>query len=253
MESFAASLHILFFILIFSSFVKVFVALNIFRYGLGLTQSGIGIVFFLFSLVLAFFQFAPYLGGHEELMAITSANGASSDHHENRKEVGISELLKNQNYNKIRAIVEPMLRENIDETYLQKFTEIQRLNSVRIQEEQQKNNPAVNNEEGLSKQIHSDPKKSEAELKETRKDQVDAPQKASFPTLLLAYFVTQLSLAFKIGLMLMIPFIVIDVLIVNVLLSLDITQIQQELISLPLKLILFVALDGWALITQKLF
>jgi len=78
------------------------------------------------------------------------------------------------------------------------------------------------------------------------------PAKLSMPKLVVVFLVSELSKAFKIGLALLLPFVLIDILVANVLAVLTVTQIKAQAISLPLKLLLFVAVDGWGLITKNL-
>ena len=67
-----------------------------------------------------------------------------------------------------------------------------------------------------------------------------------------AFIVSQLEDAFRTGFMLLLPLLVVELLVGAVLLSLGATQVDTGLVSLPLKILLFVALDGWALITTNL-
>lgn len=76
--------------------------------------------------------------------------------------------------------------------------------------------------------------------------------KASFPVLVSAFLVSELREAFQIGFLILLPFLLIDFLVVNVLMAVGITQISQAVVALPLKVLLFLAVDGWALITEKL-
>lgn len=69
---------------------------------------------------------------------------------------------------------------------------------------------------------------------------------------LLAFSITQLKEAFQVGLALLLPFIVIDLIVINIMMVLSITQIPSLVISLPLKLLLFIAVDGWQLIIEKM-
>lgn len=70
--------------------------------------------------------------------------------------------------------------------------------------------------------------------------------------LVIAYCVSELSEAFRIGLLFLIPFILIDLLIANCLAALGVTQIGASVVALPCKLLLFVAVDGWSLVVEKL-
>lgn len=74
----------------------------------------------------------------------------------------------------------------------------------------------------------------------------------TFASLIAAFLVSQLQEAFQLGLIFLVPFIVIDLLVANVLMALGVVQISALAVALPLKLLLFFAVDGWALVTEKL-
>ncbi|MEZ4754326.1 MAG: hypothetical protein R3A13_08470 [Bdellovibrionota bacterium] len=67
-----------------------------------------------------------------------------------------------------------------------------------------------------------------------------------------AFLVTELREAFSLGFMLLIPLLVIDLLVVNLLMALGITQISTTILAVPLKILLFVSVDGWALLTERI-
>lgn len=67
-----------------------------------------------------------------------------------------------------------------------------------------------------------------------------------------AYVLHELSVAFKIGILLFIPFIVIDMVVASTLMSMGMIMLPPIMISLPFKIILFVLVDGWGMITQQL-
>jgi type III secretion protein R len=73
-----------------------------------------------------------------------------------------------------------------------------------------------------------------------------------FPVLVPAFVVTELSEAFAIGFLIFLPFLVIDVLVANVLAALGTQNLSAREVSLPLKLLLFVAADGWGLLARAL-
>lgn len=82
------------------------------------------------------------------------------------------------------------------------------------------------------------------------------PQPQNFsevPTYVLipAYVLNELTIAFKIGILLYIPFICIDMVVASTLMSMGMIMLPPIMISLPFKLILFVLVDGWGLITQQ--
>ena len=65
-----------------------------------------------------------------------------------------------------------------------------------------------------------------------------------------AFIISELKTAFQIGFLLFIPFIVIDLIVSNILLSLGMFMLSPAMISLPFKILLFVLTDGWNLIVQ---
>ena len=67
-----------------------------------------------------------------------------------------------------------------------------------------------------------------------------------------AFVVSELKEAFQIGFILFVPFIVIDMVVANILLALGMHMLSPTTISLPFKLLLFVLVDGWYLITKGL-
>jgi flagellar biosynthetic protein FliP len=67
-----------------------------------------------------------------------------------------------------------------------------------------------------------------------------------------AFVLHELTVAFKIGILLFIPFIVIDMVVASTLMSMGMIMLPPIMISLPFKIILFVLVDGWGLITQQL-
>lgn len=67
-----------------------------------------------------------------------------------------------------------------------------------------------------------------------------------------AFVVAQLRDGFALGMVLLIPFLVIDVLVITVLGLLGTSQVSSALIAVPLKILLFVSVDGWRLITGRL-
>lgn len=67
-----------------------------------------------------------------------------------------------------------------------------------------------------------------------------------------AFVVTELYEAFLLGFAIFLPFLVIDLVVANVLLALGMQMLQPTQVSLPFKLLLFVAVDGWGLLAQAL-
>jgi type III secretion protein R len=74
----------------------------------------------------------------------------------------------------------------------------------------------------------------------------------SMLSLLPAYALSEIKNAFKIGFYLYLPFVVVDLLISSILLALGMMMMSPITISVPIKLILFVVLDGWTLLSKGL-
>lgn len=73
----------------------------------------------------------------------------------------------------------------------------------------------------------------------------DAKPLTRLVVLMPAFMLSELSRAFQIGFLLYLPFIVIDLIVANVLLALGMSSLSPVTVSLPLKLLLFIGLDGW--------
>ncbi len=78
---------------------------------------------------------------------------------------------------------------------------------------------------------------------------------ANVPTYVLipSYILHELTISFKIGVILYIPFIIIDMVVASILMSMGMMMLPPVQISMPFKLMLFVLVDGWGLLTQELF
>jgi len=74
----------------------------------------------------------------------------------------------------------------------------------------------------------------------------------SMTTLIPAFVLSELKSAFIIGLVIFIPFLVLDMLVSAALMALGMMMVPPTIVSLPFKLLLFVVVDGWALITTAL-
>lgn len=76
----------------------------------------------------------------------------------------------------------------------------------------------------------------------------DVPLRVLIP----AYVTSELKTAFQIGFMLFVPFVIIDLVVASVLMSMGMMMVSPMLISLPFKLMLFVLVDGWVLLVGTL-
>jgi flagellar biosynthetic protein FliP len=84
---------------------------------------------------------------------------------------------------------------------------------------------------------------------------VDNPRtRADVPThvLIPAFIVSELKTAFQIGFLIFLPFLIIDLVVSSVLMSMGMMMLPPVFISLPFKILLFVLVDGWSLVTESL-
>ncbi|MCE5217644.1 flagellar biosynthetic protein FliP, partial [bacterium] len=65
------------------------------------------------------------------------------------------------------------------------------------------------------------------------------------------FIISELRTAFQIGFVLFIPFVVLDLIVSSVLMSMGMMMLPPVMISLPIKILLFVMVDGWHLITRS--
>ena len=67
-----------------------------------------------------------------------------------------------------------------------------------------------------------------------------------------AYFTSEIKTAFQIGFLIFLPFLIIDLVVASVLMSMGMMMLSPMVISLPFKIMLFVLADGWSLIMEML-
>ena len=89
-------------------------------------------------------------------------------------------------------------------------------------------------------------------MKLSGKPAVDKPEQLPLSVVVPAFVTSELKTAFQIGFMVFIPFLVIDLVVASVLMSMGMMMLSPVLISLPFKLILFVLVDGWNLLVGSL-
>jgi flagellar biosynthesis protein FliP len=80
----------------------------------------------------------------------------------------------------------------------------------------------------------------------------DGPESVPLVVLIPSFLTSELKTAFQIGFMIFIPFMVIDLVVASVLMSMGMMMLSPMLISLPFKLMLFVLVDGWTLLMGTL-
>lgn len=83
-------------------------------------------------------------------------------------------------------------------------------------------------------------------------EEIDSEQELPTLVVVSAFVISELRIAFQMGFVLYLPFVVVDVIVASVLMSLGMFMLPPIMISMPLKLLLFVLADGWTLIVQNL-
>ncbi len=86
----------------------------------------------------------------------------------------------------------------------------------------------------------------------SRQSDVAGADAVPFTTLVPAFMTSELKSAFTIGFLIYIPFVVIDLIVASVLMSMGMMMLSPMMISMPFKLMLFVLVDGWSLIMGSL-
>ncbi|MFP5507339.1 MAG: flagellar type III secretion system pore protein FliP [Gammaproteobacteria bacterium] len=85
-----------------------------------------------------------------------------------------------------------------------------------------------------------------------RAEPVAEPEQIPFSLLLPAFVTSELKTAFQIGFLILIPFLVIDLVVASLLMSMGMMMLSPMIISMPFKIMLFVLIDGWTLIMGTL-
>ncbi len=86
----------------------------------------------------------------------------------------------------------------------------------------------------------------------SRSEQFNGPEDIPFSVALPAFITSELKTGFQIGFLLFLPFLVIDMVVASVLMSLGMMMLSPMLIALPFKLLLFVLVDGWSMTVGSL-
>jgi flagellar biosynthetic protein FliP len=86
----------------------------------------------------------------------------------------------------------------------------------------------------------------------SREPQPDKPDDLSLRILVPAFMISELKRAFEIGFLLFLPFLIIDLVVASVLMSMGMMMLPPVVVSLPFKLIFFVLVDGWSLVAGSL-
>ncbi len=91
-----------------------------------------------------------------------------------------------------------------------------------------------------------------AELKPEDRERIKNPKDIPMSVLLPAFIISELTTAFEIVFLLYIPFLIVDLVVASILISMGIIMIPPQIISLPFKIMLFVLANGWELVVLSL-
>ena len=86
----------------------------------------------------------------------------------------------------------------------------------------------------------------------SKRTDIASPEQAPLTILIPAFVTSELKTAFQIGFMIFIPFLIIDMVVASILMAMGMMMLSPLIISLPFKIMLFVLIDGWALIMGTL-
>lgn len=86
----------------------------------------------------------------------------------------------------------------------------------------------------------------------TKSEKAESPDKIKATVLIPAYIISELNTSFQMGFLIFLPFLVLDLVISAILTSMSMITLPPTVISLPIKMMLFVLIDGWGLIIGNL-
>lgn len=85
-----------------------------------------------------------------------------------------------------------------------------------------------------------------------RAERPESPEQTPFLVMVPAFVLSELRTAFRMGFIVFLPFVLIDLVVASVLLALGMFMLPPTMVAMPLKILLFVLVDGWTLIVQSL-
>lgn len=109
----------------------------------------------------------------------------------------------------------------------------------------------------MVKQIFSNKREKDLELFMTlsgQKEPIKISETTKLPlsTVVPAFLISELIVAFKFGFLIYLPFLIIDIVVSSTLMSMGMMMLPPTMISLPFKILLFILVDGWSMVTQSI-
>jgi len=89
-------------------------------------------------------------------------------------------------------------------------------------------------------------------VKLSNKPQPASPQELSLAVVIPGFIISELRTAFQIGFLIYMPFLVIDMVVASILMSMGMMMLPPAMVSLPFKVLLFVLVDGWYLVVESI-
>ena len=132
---------------------------------------------------------------------------------------------------------------------------VKKYNEEKESEKETKDNKEVKNEDNIN--VVTNKVSNVKKLKEDSKEIKNNTKKfniedESFPIVLVSFIFSELKEAFAMSVSLLIPFLVIDIIVANILVGLGMYMLTPSLVSLPIKILIFVLIDGWLLLGKSL-
>jgi type III secretion protein R len=190
--------------LLFSSYIKIAVVLNIVRLGFGFTNLPTLFITTGLALTCSYFVMYPTLAEVSEVLKESSAQEK------------LSEPEKAVVFDKVSQLWKQFATKHI------KYNQIETFSKLAI---------AIDKVEKID---------------ESNKETLNSIWRVLAP----AFLVSELKEAFRMGLMLFLPFLIIDLVVGTILAAISLENLSPYLVALPLKLLLFIAVDGWSLICK---
>lgn len=231
-----------------TSYLKISIVLTLLRNGFGTQQFPGNILILVLSFSLSLFIMFPV---YEESYNITKE-------FQNKKftefsfDDGISIFQKiavpwKEFMLKHAGEKELALLRDIKNDIVKKYEKNDEINSIDTKENEAKNNIENKNDKtNVKENSIKDEAKEDDVIKKVANDD------DSFPVVLLAFLFSELKEAFAMSVSLLIPFLVIDIIVANILVGLGMYMLTPSLISLPIKILIFVLIDGWMLLGKSL-
>ena len=209
-------------VLLTTSFLKIFTTLTLLRCGIGINQWEGGLIVTSVSLALTFFVMEPL--------------------------VPLRKL--SNNLESFPLIISPFLRTHTDPEVYQRLSLLRKASVYSGEDQPEK--PGMPHEGESDQGGITDDSNQESSAVDLVRERISKASTDDFGLLVASFTISQLRDAFEIGFALLVPFLIIDLLVMNFLMVLGAGSVSVEMISIPLKILLFFSVDGWTMISEKL-